>query len=722
MAAAAQANKPMTLRYEFKQIASKCKQAQVSLAVGGDGDAYQLWYLGFLSLLHHCTDGAAYAHEISKGDPRYDPGKTDAAMARLVAEKAAKDFGPPKCSSFDGWRPGVCSGCPHFGKIVSPWTLGAEDGDLPEGYRRQTGWVERRKKGMDGGEFWAKMLRGDVFAPVLDWRPNGYALTFTYEADGQHWPVLVEATELPSEAGALRKYFSPKHITLHTNESVALGDFAVAWIKKLQEMRAERGNSVPPFGYVVDDTGSHIGLAIGGTLYKADGTEEAAPGGDASIMDAYKPHGNAAAWRTAFDLVCANRPDLQVLVAASFGAPLMHFTGHAAVVVSAWSADSGVGKSSALKVGQAVWSSPKMMNSLDDTPNSVNSKMSTACVIPSYWDEMRVGKDFIASMVNNLFAITQGKEKSRLRADTSMRNVGEWETIVIAASNTPFMEHVVNMTDGTDAGALRLFEYKIEPPRTTLDSQAQATIKATQYHYGSVGRVYAKYVSENVVSVSKQVMDFSDALRNALAADTSERFFVAGMACMLVGARTANQLNLTSFDVRAMYDFMKHVFLDLRAARKRDLMQSNGVMDIESVLSMFVSDFTSSKIITNRFSRQGPKGDFKIEWAPDHLNKIDVQIAQANQTMRINRVTFYDWCRRRNYGRTEIMTNLKRTLGAYERRATLGDGTGYAGGQLWVIDVPLSTPTLQSYLYLPLTTQAPAPARATVQPGNRPKV
>lgn len=130
MNAAAQANMPVARQHEFAKIAMQCEQVKQSLAAQGNGDHYQLWYLGFLSLAHHCVDGDQFVHEISKGDPRYTQQQTDAMVARIASEKARKDRGPPRCTSFDGWRPGVCTTCPHFNKVTSPWSLGT---DKPSG-------------------------------------------------------------------------------------------------------------------------------------------------------------------------------------------------------------------------------------------------------------------------------------------------------------------------------------------------------------------------------------------------------------------------------------------------------------------------------------------------------------------------------------------------------------------------------------------------------------
>jgi hypothetical protein len=131
LTAAAQAGIPPGRTHSFERIATKCPQVKRSLATGGEGDPYPLWYTGFLNLAHFCGDGEHYAHEISKGDPRYDVAKVDAELQRVAKEHSGKNFGAPLCKKFDEMRPGICQGCPHSGKVTTPYSLGVEPDATP---------------------------------------------------------------------------------------------------------------------------------------------------------------------------------------------------------------------------------------------------------------------------------------------------------------------------------------------------------------------------------------------------------------------------------------------------------------------------------------------------------------------------------------------------------------------------------------------------------------
>src|SRR5260221_230424 len=64
----AQANIPGQRKHLFARIAERCGQVKQSLETHGLGDSRPLWYLGFLTLAHFCTDGADFIHEIGNGD------------------------------------------------------------------------------------------------------------------------------------------------------------------------------------------------------------------------------------------------------------------------------------------------------------------------------------------------------------------------------------------------------------------------------------------------------------------------------------------------------------------------------------------------------------------------------------------------------------------------------------------------------------------------------
>jgi hypothetical protein len=695
---AAQANMPARAERFLAAIATKCHQVRDSLATSGAGDSYSLWYLGHLSLAHFCADGNQLAHDLSRGDPRYSSGNVDHHLQQVAAEHQRKGTGAPTCAKYDTYRTGVCRACPHWGKINSPLTLGVEHGDLPAGYRRAPNAIERRVvKG--GEEAWVKLIDGDVFAPILDRKGGDYILTFTYEFAGKKSYVTVDQGTLPSDAGRLGGIFCNMGVTLYGVELQEFARFTMFWIKELRAMCAVRETPVPAFGWAKENK-TYIGFSVGGTLYKQDGTIEVAPGGDARINEAYQPRGDLQAWKDACKFVIDGRPELQVLVAAAFAAPLMEFTGETGVTLSAWSTHSGVGKSSALKVGQAVWGSLNMMCSMEDTHNAARKIIASTRVMPCYWDEMRISDDARATeMLDMFFEVAQGKDKARLYSDTTLREIGEWRTLLVSTSNRPFMDHIIR-DQSTDAGAVRLFEFPVEQKQLVFSTQASRIVRSLEDNTGQAGKVYAAFISTCQQTAAKLVEKCAEMIHSQVQAVPSERLYIAGVSAILAGSHLARTAGLYDFDIPAMRDFLVVAFKNLRARRTGDLTVSNGVVDYDKIIGNFFADHSNEGLITNEFHNRGrPNKNFTVVRRPTSFNRLAFHIGQRENMVRIDKQVFIDWCRKHKLAASPVIDQLKYTYGATETRAIMAGGTDYATGRVDYIAVPMTTPELAQYIY-----------------------
>lgn len=701
-ATAAAQTVPDRREHLFSEIANRCLQVKTSLANGGAGDSYPLWYLGLLSLAGFCTDGTFFAHEVSKGDPRYDPAAVDAALQQAKHEHQTKGTGAPTCAHFDGARPGICQTCPHFGKVNSPYSLGVEDGqgDFPDLYRRHEDRIERAVKDKDGNVGWVTVVSGAVYAPVLDRVGEDRKLTFIYERARAKSAVAVMQSAVPVDAAQAMRFFGPQGVTLYKHNAEEFGRFVVSWIEKLRDMRAERENPIPPFGWVVKKDGTYNGFAVGGTYYRPDGSEEPAPGGDPKILGWYKPKGKLDDWKAACAFVVNGRPDLQVLVAAAFAAPLVEFTGHYGFIMSAWSRDSAVGKSSALQIGTTVWADPKAMFHLKDTANSIVYRIGHTRVTPAYWDEIQLDKDEEDKFVDTLFMLGQGKEKARLNSDSTLKESGDWKTILVTTGNRPLMDYVVKRRNDTDAGAVRLFEFLLEHPQLPLNTVAAQTIASAGTNAGNAGRVYAAWLAANATTARSLVTKIQQKLEQSLGAMQSERFFVAGMACITVGAFVAHSLGLVKFDMAGMQEFLKRAFYKLRDDRNTNLPVHAGYFDIERVFADFVADNAADRLVTKHFHRPGPPQKLDVVWAPRKLQgRLAIHIGQFEQRMRIDRIVWRNWCYSRGFSPSDITLQLELRWGAKHIRTVLGAGTDYATGKVDVIEIPLTSPELAEYNY-----------------------
>lgn len=723
--AAAQANVPTTGARPrlLRRIADECLQVKSSLTNNGANDSRRTWLLGHLTLAEFCEDGAQWTHALSSGHQGYTPADTDAQVARIKTERAAKGMGPPSCSFYDSSNPGPCQLCSHNGKVKTPWNLGVAPAPLPTpntlpfGYRRGTAFragltvpvIEREftnTKEDPPTQDWEVVVVGNIEDFILSEHPQGgYYFSFTYQRPNTtDRTVYADLQALAQDGRAIYALFQAQSVVIRNTE-LRFREFILAWVDQVINAGNVNKNPIQPFGWHIDRAGSYAGFALTGTLYKPDGSEVPAPGADRGILDMYAPRGDLAKWQRAFDFVTQGRPDLQAIIAPSFGAPLMRFTGQNGLAISAWSRDSGVGKTSALSIGQAVWSSQAAKNALDDTSNSVIGRMARTRALMCVWDEARPSSpDEIKAFVRMVFNLSQGKEKSRMNQDRSQAFVGEWETLFVAGANSPLMGFVVDETTGTDAGALRVFEFHITAPKHKPTAAANRTIGLVKDNYGHAGVVYAKWLAENTDQAQAMVGDTMDKLFIATGATASERFYIAGMTAMVVGAAIATRIGLAKFDLKGMTRFLMDTFHELRKARGADLAVSGAGYDLERYLSAYLSKHAANKLITDHFASPGPRGAGVVTRYPPSPNQgVAIQHAEDDCSMRIDRTHFTKWAGLNKLSGADMIKQMVQKWGAREGKLGLGLGTPFNVGRPLCIELDLTHPDLE-----PLQAVAPA--------------
>ena len=144
----------------------------------------------------------------------------------------------------------------------------------------------------------------------------------------------------------------------------------MAYIKQLQTSHSTF-ISAPPFGWAQDINGEW-GFSFAGEFVSPAGTFKCTHAGEGGEL--YGVTGDERVWREAADIVLTpDRPDLCFMAATSFGAPLIKMSGQDGLLIGLWSSSSGIGKTTSLKLNQAVWSVPTL-GGLTDTVNYTFAK------------------------------------------------------------------------------------------------------------------------------------------------------------------------------------------------------------------------------------------------------------------------------------------------------------------------------------------------------------
>jgi len=501
----------------------------------------------------------------------------------------------------------------------------------------------------------------------------------------------------------MRKILQSQGFMLGTTDKFS-GDFFVSWVKKLQMIKDSVASA--PFGWH-DKNGQTEGFIYGGQLWTPAGSSPSATANPV-VNQQYKPRGSDAYWLDAVKLVTSQgRPDLEAIVASAFAAPLVMFTGHLGMLMSAYSKESGIGKSTALRIAQAVWGDPiRAVQSLSDTQNSVMKKIGEVRSLPIYWDELKTDED-TKKFVNMTFQIAQGKEKSRLNQHAQMKEPGHWQTLVISASNDSLIDHVTQQTQTTLAGLYRIFEYTVTPAtpsQTGIVDTSEATIRLSKLNtnYGSVGLKYAQWLGANFHQIESDMAALSKQLNIETNSHQEERFWISLIACILLGARYANLLGYAVFDEPSLKAFMLRSLNTMRVLRGQQTVDLTRTINISSIMSSFLKDMqaTNKVIWTDRIHiavGKPPKPNtpnaVKVFRPADisRLNGICVQIGQNDKLMRISSSAFGEWLKKSGKSRHLLMEALKASMTMTNVVGYLGGGTGLAFSKENIIQIDLAS-------------------------------
>lgn len=692
----------------FDEIIKHCGVAKLHAETHGK-DATEPEWTAMLQLLRHCEDGDLWFHEVSNGHPGYNPRSTELKWQQRKQNTA----GPTLCQTFEGYQPAICQACPHYGFIKTPLQVGVEkvepiDG-LPIGWRAidNNGGIERMMI-VDAGDGkttkeWVKVLRHVPVAlrATRSVATGKYDIQFDVSIkNSRPWSVHLPGSSLGNPR-KLTEQLADCGLVFKGSESKSFQDLMSTWLEKLQAAR--RVADVTEYlGWLVAEEGGEqkiIGFSCGSTTFYADGrvrNDVRAAREFREIAKMYEPRGTIESWKKVAKFIAEqNNPAFTAILAAAFGTPLLRFTGQSGAVLSIVSTASGVGKSSVLKVSQAVWGGKDAINSVDDTPKSVARKLGFLKSLPAYWDELR-GRQTIEDFAKLAFQITQGKERMRLDSNASVRETGSWDTMIIAASNESIFDAMARYAQGTDAGVVRAFEMTVEPFASDRN-RAEIALMFDQmsHNYGHAGRVYAQYLATHIEEIEQQVNSTFVQLARVANMQAAERYWFAAMTVLIVGAKLANRLELTSIDVRSMTSFLLKNLNRLRGRTTgvRALLEST------EVLAAFLQTYQDRALHVDKFPRPKQKMETYI---PDitggapKSDKLAYVFSREDKLLRIPQQEIRRWLDFRGMPVYSTLQRMKSELGMTEVRVRLGAGTKWELPPQRCYEVP--TEKLDEYL------------------------
>jgi hypothetical protein len=484
----------------------------------------------------------------------------------------------------------------------------------------------------------------------------------------------------------MRAAFHEKQLMLPTSKKKLdlVGDFMASFVQKLQQIKASMQSA--HLGWHVED-GNVAGFVYNGIKYTPTGQQ---PAGelDTVMAQIYRPTGRVEPWLAAAKLVTdQKRPDLSILLATAFAAPLIKFVNQKGCTVNFFSTESGAGKTTSLETALAVWGDPLLGKStVASTTKSTTKKMGELRSLPVYYDEPEKGKDFMARLADLTYSVTEGREGDRLSRSADLRMPGSWQTLLVTCSNASIVDYIINHAKSTNAGLHRIFSVEVgHPGRDYLGRIKQADASRITGrcldNYGNIGTQYAKFLGENHKDIEDEVYRVHSDLCTEVNVLDEERFWVAFMASILVGAKYANELGYTEFELGPIHERLLACYAAMNKLRAAESCDLRNPIHVKSIVNQFTTEKKMDHTIitdTMWLSAQGrpSPGSVVVKCDASRVKSVQVQ-RSLDGAMRINSGVFKDWLRRNGHNPRAVVQAMERELGAVQLRGRLGAGTGH---------------------------------------------
>jgi hypothetical protein len=700
-------------------VADACLVIKDILDRGGNGDAEPLWNHALL-LASFTSNPSDAAHRLSKGDRRYSAAETDKKLAEKEAAKAANpNIGWPQCDQFNALTQ-KCHACIYFHNHKSPLsyaskvqpinpqqTVRPNDDLMPPGFwRDKDDHVLTYIKDKDDNTHIHDVLNHPIHDAGVD-EASGRLVFQTTSGGARKWcDMAVSQATQPAEAGrtlageTVRIFIQPAFYA-------KARDFLVAWMDHLQKVK----KTIAPAHYGWTD--DFDGFTFDQTTYTAGGEDVAYRG--KTHDPRFAQRGELKPWQEAMALVYGNAP-LETAVASSFAAPLVSLVAGFSVVVSVCSPHSGVGKTTALQLAQAVWGNPRTgMSATEDSVNSVMKKISDLSSLPAYWDELKT-VDQLERIIGLVFSITQGKGKSRLTRDIKQAETNAFTTMFVVASNHGIQDTVYRDTTGTDAGGLRIFEVGIDDLKTTISSwHAAQLMKRIEINYGCAGAQYARYLAAHRDECIKLLDTLTDRYEKIFKFTAKERFWRTTMVTLLAGAMIAQQAKIATFDIGGIDRYLQQSFDEQRSTLLvHDYATLNTSTSALGLMQELAAELRGKHLITtNVINYAGQKGrPTKVDIVDmadilPRLTDVWMQIGRNDGRIRLRVRPFYDWLHDRRINPRHVKKLLEQDYVVTQSKQSIGVGvptldalTHVLGGRSECIDLtprnPGSTPGASS--------------------------
>jgi hypothetical protein len=612
----------------FKNIYKKtkdgtgCDQLRYYAENAAEDGVEPMWR-GWLSIAQKCQDGEKAAVWLSDLHPY---------PHERMHQKLAEIKGPYPCTKFDSENPGICDGCPHWGKITNPLALGRETAVVTAETTIELPAVEGQEAKQlmrpEPPRGYAYGIRGGVFMEKEDTDANGQVtkrqiMLLPYDVfpvdilnhNGEHLVHMlavrdykVQAISFPQKAVVSKdetvKALAQQNVlaTFGSGNDKNLYDYVRACVEKMSSEK--KPIEVPDHcGWQPNDT-----YVWGGKIYSPnkEPIEVPMPGLENITMNA-KPTGTMENWRRFIDLLVRRKLwDHLAIILVGAGSPLMRFTGLHGLTFHCASTDSGTGKSLALEGAASIWGHPTHYRTGAGTSAvAMQQRLGLLHSNPLITDEItsrnREGFEWFPAF---LLSMTEGRGKERMEsgANKERLNLSTWAAMAIMSSNTHVVDNLTGARKHASEGELRrVIEYLMDD-KLYWDADEIEIIKALSNNYAVAGDVLVQYMVDNFEMVKTLVPQTVRQMYTEYKAPNDERFWMAGVGCAIAAGILMNRehAGIAEFPLVEIIESFRKRINHQRGSIK------GSYRNAEDVLNAFVQEYQGKFVVVRFGEKAGP--------------------------------------------------------------------------------------------------------------------
>jgi hypothetical protein len=462
--------------------------------------------------------------------------------------------------------------------------------------------------------------------------------------------------------------------------------FMTAWVTLVQEAKGLQ--SVNRMGWI-EDGGNVIGFAYGGHASPPD----------------YKKCGVLNEWQNgAGTVINKGCIEMEVLIATAFAAPIMRSTGVDGGIVHA-RAPSGRGKTASFEIAASVWASIRSVLG-SGTTASTRDLVAVAHNLPVYADEFVVDSKTDFNKFGELILnITTGKEHRRMTRTIQQRQRRFSQTLLFTAGNFSLVRKTSRQTT---AQALRVLEIEVSDAISRLGHTLDQVVvirRLLENNHGTAGTIYAEYLDKHHVSIDEAVVLCTREFSKQLNIVESERFWLATIVAIYIGATIAKNLRLLDFDIVSMKKYLFNLVRQQRAELFDISIDADDPIVLLDRTTEFVNQRIGTVIFTQMIARQGTNAS-----TIEHVNSMTTRppyagrIATEDKIMLLSEAQLMGWCRQQEHDYHQMKRLLIKAnyCTRPKNRRKLGGGTNLPSppASEYVLEFDLSKPELARFLNL----------------------